>query len=344
MSYERGLQAINLQMPDKVPHTEYVTHPRWVRKVTGLDPDNPEQAAQAGVRFCEALDYDLMWINYSPPDQKRLTHMGTAHWYEDMVITDNRDYRFKNEEEVLAFDPVKEFGVPDVSDLARLYQEYHDRDQATYPFAVCPGGFYNTIFSWCILTFGWEMFLSAAVRDPERFDKILEGFFEISLASYRAQARTTIKAFISHDDIVWTAGAVFHPNWYRKYVFPRHRKLWAPLKEKGIKLLFCSDGNFTEFIDDLVEAGADGFIFEPTTDLAYMASRYGQTHVIIGNIDCRILAHGTREQIEAEVKRCADIGRNCPGYFFAVGNHIPHDVPIENADYYVELINRYGCR
>jgi uroporphyrinogen-III decarboxylase len=212
------------------------------------------------------------------------------------------------------------------------------------PFAVVPGGYYNTVFSWCILTFGWEMFLSAAVRDPERFDRVLDGFFEISLASYRAQAQTTIKAFISHDDIVWTAGAVFHPNWYRRYVFPRHKKLWAPLREKGIKLLFCSDGNFTEFVDDLAEAGADGFIFEPLTDLEYVASRYGKTHVIIGNIDCRILAHGTREQIEAEVKRCADIGRNCPGYFFAVGNHIPHDVPIENADYYIELINRYGLR
>jgi len=53
MSYERGLQAINLQMPDKIPHTEYVTHPRWVRKVTGLDPDNREQAARA--RLCYNL-------------------------------------------------------------------------------------------------------------------------------------------------------------------------------------------------------------------------------------------------------------------------------------------------
>jgi len=64
-------------------------------------------------------------------------------------------------------------------------------------------------------------------------------------------------------------GAIFHPNFYREYIFPRYKELWKPLKEKGIKVIFCSDGNFTEFIDDIVDAGADGFIFEPLSSLEY---------------------------------------------------------------------------
>ncbi len=40
----------------------------------------------------------------------------------------------------------------------------------------------------------------------------------------------------------------------------------------------------------------------------------------------------TKEDAYAEVKRCMDLGKECPGYFFAVGNHIPPNVPIENAD------------
>lgn len=47
----------------------------------------------------------------------------------------------------------------------------------------------------------------------------------------------------------------------------------------------------------------------------------------------------------AEVKRCVDLGRDCPGYFFAVGNHIPANVPVENADActeaYLEMRKRY---
>jgi uroporphyrinogen-III decarboxylase len=38
------------------------------------------------------------------------------------------------------------------------------------------------------------------------------------------------------------------------------------------------------------------------------------------------------DAVRQEVKRCMDLGRGCPGYFFAVGNHIPPNVQIENAD------------
>ena len=173
---------------------------------------------------------------------------------------------------------------------------------------------------------------------------VLEGFYERTRQYYKAWVKVDIEFFVCHDDIVWTSGAVFHPDWYRKYIFPRYKKLWALLKGKGIKVLFCSDGDFTEFIDDVAQAGADGFFFEPCTSLELIAQKYGGTHVIIGNVDCRNLTFGTREDIYNDVKRCADIGKKCPGYFFAVGNQIPSNVPVDRALYYFELINKLGKR
>ena len=72
--------------------------------------------------------------------------------------------------------------------------------------------------------------------------------------------------------------------------------------------------------------------------------RYGKTKSIIGNIDTRALTFGTKEDVRREVERCAALGRDCPGYFFAVGNHIPHNVPVDNALYYFELIEELGKR
>ena len=344
MSYERGWQAISLDMPDRIPHTEYVSHWPYVRKVTGLDPRDPEQAGEAMRRLVELWDFDFLWMNLAPPHQPRLTHMGSCHWYEGQETPDDRDYRFRDPQEVLDFDSVERIGVPDVEELVPYFQSAWRSAQDAHPTCVVPGGYYNTIFSWCILTFGWEMFLSAAALDEDRFDQVLEGFFRVSYASYRAQSMTDMKAFICHDDIVWTQGAVCHPRWYREHVFPRYRRLWAPLKDEGIKVLFCSDGDFTEFVDDIADAGADGFIFEPMTDLEYVVRHYGQTHVIIGNIDCRVLMRGTRDDVFAEVRRCADLGRDCPGYFFAVGNHIPYNIPIENVEAYAEAIRVLGRR
>jgi uroporphyrinogen-III decarboxylase len=182
------------------------------------------------------------------------------------------------------------------------------------------------------------------MTDPDRFERILDGFTEISRRVVEAHIRAEVPVFLCHDDIVWASGPAFSPAWMRRYVFPRIRKLWAPLREAGIQLLFCSDGNFDEFVDDLADAGAEGFIFEPLTDLQYVVERYGQTHVIIGNVDSRILQYGTPEAIRAEVKRCADLGRHCPGYFFAVGNHIPYTVPIPSVECYLEAIREYGRR
>jgi uroporphyrinogen-III decarboxylase len=119
---------------------------------------------------------------------------------------------------------------------------------------------------------------------------------------------------------------------YRRYVVPNFRRYWNCIKDAGKKVLFCSDGNFTEYVDDLADAGAEGFIFEPLTDLESVVRKYGRTHVIMGNADTRVLTFGTPDEVRAEVKRCMDLGRPCPGFFFAVGNHIPPNVPIENAD------------
>lgn len=344
MSYQRGWQALHLEMPDRIPHTEYVSNPEWVKRLTGLDPRVPEQSGRAMVELVRAWDYDLRWFTMAPPGQPRLTHMGTAVWSDGYQVTDNRVCPFSDPEEVLQFDPVAAIDVPPHEELVAHYARTWRTAQEQTPTAVVPGGYYNTIFSWCILTFGWDLFLTAAALDEERFDRVLEGFCELSLASYRAQAECGCQVFICHDDIVWSEGAVFRPEWYRTHVFPRYRRLWEPLKNAGIIILYCSDGDYTQFIDDLAQCGADGFIFEPMTDLEYVVAHYGQSKVIIGNVDCRVLTFGDRDAIYAEVERCARLGRDCPGYFFAVGNHIPYNVPVENVAIYAEAIRELGER
>lgn len=343
MSYTRGWQAIHLEMPDRIPHTEYLSHRPFIMKVTGYDPEDPTQAAQAQSALARVLDYDFIWSTYSREWGLPRTDMGRAQYYETETPWE-ASYPFKSVEEVLAFNPLEAVALPSDDELTQSVREYYAKGQAAYPEAVFPGGFYNSVFTWNIITFGWELFLYAAMDDPERFDQILEQFTAISMRVVEAHIRAEIPIFLCHDDIAWASGPVFSPAWMRQYIFPRLKRLWTPLREAGVKVLFCSDGNIDAFLDDLAEAGAEGFIFEPLTDLTYTVERFGQSHVIIGNIDTRILQNGTPETIRAEVKRCADLGRACPGYFFAVGNHIPYSVPIPHVECYLEAIEEYGRR
>ena len=79
------------------------------------------------------------------------------------------------------------------------------------------------------------MFLSSVPKHEDQFNKVLEGFLELSLLEIKAWTKTDIEVCLIHDDIAWTSGPVFHPDWYRKYIFPKYKVLFQPLKEKGIK-------------------------------------------------------------------------------------------------------------
>ena len=162
---------------------------------------------------------------------------------------------------------------------------------------------------------------------------------------FQAWARVDdLHIFSSHDDLCMTRGPVFHPDWYRKYIFPWYAKLWMPLKQRGVKIIFRADGNEDEFIDDLVACGTDGFCIRKETNIEKIAKKYGDSKIIIGNIDTRVLTFGNAEEIEQEVRRCVARAGDCPGYFFQASGDIPHNVPLKNVEAYFHACRKYGKR
>lgn len=341
MSYTIGIEAIHRQSPHRLAHTEYCSNYALVRAVTGKDP---AQAPDAWRAFYDAWQIDLLWVTNDGPvpwsERGRVTDMGHAEFLEGGVDRRDRVHcPFQQVEEVWQFDAVQEYGLPDQDELVDYYENCYRSGQAQYPQQIFTAGYYKTLVSGAIETFGWEMLLEAAA-DRERFDRVLESFYQLSLHHYRAWAKTSAPVFISHDDMVWTEGAFLHPDFYRSAIFPRYAKLWQVLHEAGKVVLFCSDGTWTQFVDDIAQAGADGFIFEPTTSLEVVVERYGKTHVIVGSkVDARTLTFGTCEQIQREIDDTLRLAMGCPGFIFAVGNHIPSNVPVDNALYYFDYLS-----
>jgi uroporphyrinogen-III decarboxylase len=264
--------------------------------------------------------------------------MGHAVYMADG--SDRRDSApcpFATPEEVLAYDPLTEAGEYAPAKLAERFNEHYRQSVDFYPDTVNMSGTYITMFSGFIALFGWEMLLTALGTDPVAFGA-LAGRYEAWIRQFfEAFANSDVPVMMVHDDIVWTSGPVVAPAWYREYIFPAYKRLIRPVLDAGKKVLFTSDGTYTEFFDDIVQAGFHGLVFEPTSDMALFAERYGKTHAFVGNADTRTLLTGTRDEIRAEVRRCVDIGRDCPGFFMAVGNHIPANTPVDNALFYNEV-------
>ena len=352
MSYIDGWSAINLEMPDRVPRTEYSADFHWelIKAVTGItvnSSSSEEIKKSASSAFVKAWNYDFIWNTFifNQVFGDKYTKMGHAEYQSGGVDYDNTiSQLYDDPEDALNFDPWDMYGKREPYDLVRDFNEDYRKRCNENPDAVNMTGIYVTCMSGLIEIFGWDILLTAAGMDSGGFGKVTDRYCSWIKQYFDALARCDSPVVMIHDDIVWTSGAFLHPDWYRKYVFPNYKKCFEPLIEAGKKIVFTSDGNYTQFIDDIADCGVNGFVMEPTTDMKYIAEKYGKTHIFVGNADTRILLGGTREQIYNEVKRCMDIGKKYPGFFMAVGNHIPPNTPIENALYYNEVYDKLSRR
>lgn len=342
MSRQLALDTIALKPTARFAHTEYSLeyHQAGLHRKVGPEPD-----PQASLRdLYKRWGMDFLWtvedgLHGDWAKRGRCTNMGHAEYASDgSDLNLPTKCPFEAPEEIWEFDAVKEYGLPTMAEQVAAYEKWLAQKRHDFPDQLCTGGYYKTIVSGGIQAFGWDMLLEAAA-EPDRMERVWDGFFRRTKFHMEAWAQTSVEAVIQHDDFVWTAGAFMRPEIYRAHIIPRYAELWKPLKRAGKKVLFCSDGDFREFAGDIVAAGADGLIFEPVMDFAEMVARFGQTTALVGSaVDCRDLTFGTWETVRAGVDRTLELARTCRGVMLAVGNHLPANIPVPMLEQYREYV------
>jgi len=119
-----------------------------------------------------------------------------------------------------------------------------------------------------------------------------------------------IEAVFAGDDIAFKNGPLLSPKWFRKHYFRRFARIVKAYHRKGIRVNFHSDGNLTQIMDGLVEAGID--VLNPIEtaagmDIAYLHKRYPKL-IFSGGIDVSgLLPFGTPQEVrDATVKAIED--------------------------------------
>ncbi len=353
MTYADGWAALNLEKPARIPHTEMSAewyHCPLVSEVTGIkvDVNSPEADREQGCKdFVRLWDYDIHMTFHFPIEAYagKWTYMGHAEYAQDGVdFEQGWACPYKTTEQGLAMQPRDVFKSIPHQELLDGFNWQYRHEQEFYPNLVAGTGIYQTLMSGMIAVFGWDMLLTMAGESPEGFGEVVNRYAEWVQDHYNALAECDSDVVWVHDDMVWTEGAFIHPDWYREYIFPNMKKLFAPLVEAGKKILFVCDGDYTQFAKDVADCGVTGFWFECFTDLKYMTETFGQSHVLIGNGDCRPLTFGTKADVRAEVERCMTLGRGCPGYFMCISGHMPPNIPVENALHYFDVYNELSRR
>jgi uroporphyrinogen decarboxylase len=147
------------------------------------------------------------------------------------------------------------------------------------------------------------------------------------------------------DDLAYTEGLIVSPQVYRRHLFPWMRKIKAVCRERDLPLLFHSDGDLWEVMDDLIEIGVNALhpIEPKAMDIAEVKRKVGGKLCLIGNVDLGYtLTRGTPAEVRAEVRERI---RTCgPGGGYCVGssNTVTNYVPLANYKAMIEAAKEFG--
>jgi len=344
--------------PKRIPHCEHWSCPDAETYITGIDYyEHPRQCRLRLLELYPQLEHAIgvpaddtpvprptlgLDARSSDPD-KHTVRWGAA----ESGTWQHGEKFFRSADEVFAFSPLEHANFSDwpvieandYSDEEALYRHFrgfYPAEQGDHApeGSAATAGFYNTMFMWPMLTFGWELFLETCL-DP-RFERIMDEFAEINRRVFRAFARLPVNFVFCHDDIVTARGPVCSPEWMHKYIFSRYEEFWSILRAAGKEVLFMADGCMDAYADDVFACGARGIITEPYTDFRAIARKH-ENCALAGEGDNRVLTRNDPGEIEAMVRRMVGTAHMTGGYLMCIGNHIPWNVPPDAVKLYLDL-------
>ena len=344
--------------PKRLPHWEHWSDPDAASHITGIDYyASPRSCMERLNEMYPFAGWGVPAKNDPIPRPEQQDDKGKGRWGDRMrehSQQEDASHRFASREEMLEFSPLEQGDFRgwhvvvdgDFRSEEVVYEHYrkdYPEDWGDNPPEGSPAsvGFYNTMFMWPLLVFGYENFLHLCLEPG--FERIMDEFAEINRRVFRAFARLPVNFVVCHDDIVLANGPVCSPQWMHKYIFPRYEEYWALLKEAGKEVIFMVDGCIDAFVDDVMTCGARGIISEPFTDYKAIARRY-ENCFIAGEGDNRVLSRNNPDEIRKMVDAMVETSKMSGGYMMCIGNHIPFNVPGEGVKRYLDLSAELGFR
>jgi len=213
--------------------------------------------------------------------------------------------------------------------------EWNNRN---YTLELRVGSFFSQPRFWL----GPEKLLYTFYDDPRWLHEMLNflcGFY-MELAKPML-ARVEFDAAVFWEDMAFNNGPMISPKMFREFLLPYYKPLTDLVRKSGIDVIWVDcDGDMTELVEPWLEAGVNGFYpleIKAGVDPVALRKRYGRDILLMGGIDKWALA-GTKEDVKREVMSKVPWLVEEGGYIPNIDHSIPPNVPLENFEYYLELI------
>ncbi len=255
---------------------------------------------------------------------------------------------------ITTIEEVEEYPWPDPTDSVRLSGIEERSIEVADELKAAPvmGSIVCGTFEFAWFMRGLDnMFMDLALN-PELACAVMDKFVELKMRFWEKVLELVgdrASVVREGDDLGSQSGLLMSPEMYRKYLKPRHKRLFAFIKERcgNAKLFLHSCGAIRELIPDLIEVGVD--ILNPVQvsaegmgDTAALKRDFGDALTFWGGgIDTqKVLPSGTPEEVREEVRR--RVGDLAPGggFVFATVHNIQGDVPVANIEAMLDEFDR----
>ena len=336
-SLERVMAVLSHEIPDRVPHFEWVHNQELIQRITGGGTyfDLIERLDIDGVMTKPVYRQESIGENLWIDEWKSVRQIG--HDDYALVVDDRAP--------VQSFDDLEQWNLPDPDESFR-YQRIQDTvDRFGGERAIILQ--MRDVWSGPRDYMGYANLFVSLIEQPELVEAVVDKCVDHYIRVIQHAAELGVNVVFSGDDIADARGPMFRLSTWESLFLPHYRRLVSAIHAAGLQHWKHSDGNLYPFLPSIVEAGSNGIDpIDPMggMELSVVKAQYGDRVAIKGNVDqVELLASGPAASVVEAVKTCIRDAGAGGGYVCSSSNSIHSGVDPELYLVMVEAIHRYGC-
>ena len=325
---ERFLKVLNFEKPeDRLPMVEWApwwdqTMKRWIKE--GIPGD---------ISYEESLKFfgldPMILIDAGPISHK----CPRPQEYGAPIITDEKSY-----EDIRPYLFTDEI-IENVKKQALSLKEKHDNGEIIIRLWI--DGFF-----WFPRTlFGIEDHFYAFYDYPDLMHRMNEELAEFNIRVIQELCNILIPDMVGFaEDMSYNHGPMLSYKLFKEFLMPYYQRVVPYLDKYCIKNLVDSDGDITEMIPWLIEAGIQGVYpleKQAGVDIVKIRQKY-PGFLMMAGYDKMVMSKG-EEKMRMEFERILPVMKS-GGYIPSVDHQTPPEVSLDNYRIYLKLFEEYAQR